>query len=499
MKIEWEVKENILQPYVMDGGKRITVVWAPQPGSQEAFLTCPVHEVLFSGTRGPGKSDALLMDFGQHVGCGLGASWRGVLFRQSFPDLEDVIAKSNRWFPLIWPGVRYNIQQHKWSWPTGETLIFRHILRPADYYSFHGHEYPWIGFEELTNWPDDQCYRLMFSCNRSSNPNAPLKIRSTCNPYGKGHNWVKLRFKLPIQRGRIIGPVLRNNHDDNGVKLPDRVCIQGFLWENKILLHANPNYLSNIITAARNRSEMLAWTEGDWNIIAGGMFDDIWDQKYHVVVDFPLELIPKQWRIDRSYDHGQSKPFSVGWWAESNGEPFEYQGRKYGTVKGDLFRIREWYGWNGQPNEGVRLNSTKIGEGIIDREKQWNINQRVKVGPADSSIFNDEEEETSIAKRMADVGVYWEHADKRPGSRKQGWELIREYLESSIPDGEGYRENPGIFICENCEQFLRTFPVLPRSDKDIDDVDSDGEDHIGDEVRYRVRHSRRELRRGKTK
>ena len=47
-------------------------------------------------------------------------------------------------------------------------------------------------------------------------------------------------------------------------------------------------------------------------------------------------------------------------------------------------------------------------------------------------------------------------------------------------------ENPGIFIFENCTQWVRTVPVLPRDSKDMEDVDTNAEDHIADETRYRV-------------
>ena len=39
------------------------VIWQPLPGSQTRFLTCPVFEALLEGTRGGGKTDALLMSF----------------------------------------------------------------------------------------------------------------------------------------------------------------------------------------------------------------------------------------------------------------------------------------------------------------------------------------------------------------------------------------------------------------------------------------------------
>ena len=68
---------------------------------------------------------------------------------------------------------------------------------------------------------------------------------------------------------------------------------------------------------------------------------------------------------------------------------------------------------------------------------------------------------------------------------------MRSRLKAAIPEEQGSRHQPGMFILETCDQFLRTVPVLPRDDKDLDDVDTDAEDHIGDEVRYRLREKRR--------
>jgi hypothetical protein len=47
-------------------------------------------------------------------------------------------------------------------------------------------------------------------------------------------------------------------------------------------------------------------------------------------------------------------------------------------------------------------------------------------------------------------------------------------------------EDAGFFTFDTCRQFIRTFPVLPRKESDQDDIDSDAEDHIADESRYRV-------------
>ena len=477
------------------------ISWVPLPGSQEMFIKSKIFEVLFEGTRGPGKTDSLLMDFAQEVGKGYGADWKGILFRQTYPQLVDVISKSKKWFYKFFPTAKYNAAEHYWTFPGGEILYLRQFNKDDDYWNYHGHEYPWIGWEELCNWPTDVGYKRMMSCCRSTNPNIPRKYRSTTNPYGPGHNWVKMRFRLPRSRYKLID----DSRDDDGKLEPPRMAIHGYLRENTILLKSDPEYIQRIRSAARNPAEVAAWLKGSWDIIAGGMFDDVWDPSVHIIKPFE---IPHSWRIDRSFDWGSSAPFSVGWWAESDGSDVRLaDGTWRSTVKGDVFRINEWYGWNGKPNEGLKMLATDVAKGILIREIKMGINERCKPGPADSSIF-DVENGVSIAVDMQKKirlddgqiynGISFVPADKRPGSRKHGWELLRKAMQSSKKPKIGIRETPGLFVFSNCEQFIRTMPVIPRDKNDMDDVDSKTEDHIADEARYRIRSMGNRMKGGRT-
>ncbi len=463
------------------------IVWAPQPGSQPIFLQCPLYEVMYHGNRGPGKTDCLLMDFAQFVGKGFGAAWRGILFRKSYKQLADVVTKSKKWFKKIFPDAKFlgSMTDFKWVFASGEELLFRTFKTTDDYWDYHGHEYPWIGWEELTSWPTDEGYKMMMSCCRSSTPGIPRHYRATTNPYGPGHNWVKDRFQLPARNGRVID----DSFDDEGRREPPRVAIQGFLHENKILLDADPGYVRRISAAARNDAERRAWLLGDWDVVAGGMFDDVWDKKIHFIKPFTP---PKSWYFDRSFDWGSAAPFSVGWWAESDGSDYiNHLGHSVPTVPGDLFRLGEWYGWNGKPNKGVYMTADVVAAGIVEREEDWFEGIDFVAGPADSAIFpSDMAPDKGVSGLMEDEGVYWQRADK---SRKNGWEAFRAYLANAkmIKDEDTGillpREKPGMFVFDTCLQFLRTVPVLPRSEGDPDDVDTDAEDHIGDEVRYRCR------------
>ncbi len=404
------------------------------------------------------------MDFAQFVGRGYGPAWRGILFRRHYPDLEEVEVKSKKWFRRIFPDAEYKSQAHRWVWPDGEELLFRYADKPDDYWNYHGHEYPWIGWDELTAWADDELYVTMMTVCRSSDPNVPRHYRATCNPYGRGHNWVKLRHIDPAPRGMIT-------KDAEG---RERVAIHGSIHENLILLRNDPGYLANLKAQAGARR--AAWLEGDWNIVAGGMFDDVWNGNIHVVAPFE---IPHTWRLDRSFDWGSAKPYSVGFWAESDGCDVQLPGGKIRpTQRGDLYRINELYGWTGKPNEGTRELAVEVARKVINFQKV--LNRPIEPGPADSSIFASDNG-NSIAKDMQQVGVRWLPSDKKAGSRTNGWELMRKHLKNATS-----REGPGLYVFDTCRQFIRTVPALPRDSRNPDDVDSDTEDHIADEARYRV-------------
>lgn len=482
--VQWESVDGILTA-VYNGCK---LVRAPQYGSQMKFVQSPIYETIIEGNRGGGKTDSGLMRYAQHVGKGYGAMWVGIIFRNTVPQLGDVIKKSNEIFPALFgpEGASYNQNQKCWTFPGGEKLYFRHINRIEHYRDYHGWEVPFMHFEELTSWADDKCYKNGMSLSRCKNPEVPLIYGGSTNPSGIGHNWVKKRFRLPIPKGRVIGQVLQDINEE-GSRSPFRVAIHSEFSENRVLSESNPDYLDIVCSAATSAQQVAAWKHGSWAIVSGGMFDDLWEEKHHIVRGFKIKGIPSSWRVYRAYDHGQSRPFSVGWWAVSNGEVMKIADKKYGSVPGDVFRIAEWYGCGHSDNEGLNMSADDIALGILAREREMGLAGRVRVGTADSAIFDDYQPGKSVAGDMQKKGVRWYPADKGPGSRIQGWQQIRLYLKNALPVVGGTRENPGMFISEHCVDFLRTMPVLPRDARKSDDVDTQSEDHIGDETRYFLR------------
>lgn len=129
------------------------------------------------------------------------------------------------------------------------------------------------------------------------------------------------------------------------------------------------------------------------------------------------------------------------------------------------------------------MTAKQVAQGILIREKMMGIENRVQGGPADSAIYA-VTDDASIGQNMESEGVFWTLADKKSGSRKNGWELMRDRLAAvTNPD---YSDKPGLYVFDTCRDWIRTVPPIPRDPKDPDDVDTDAEDHAADDTRYRV-------------
>lgn len=447
---------------------REVAAFEAMPGTpQELMIACPVEDLLFGGARGGGKTYGMLGDWLSHQDL-YGKDAHGVFFRKSYKELEQVQEYAQKIFPLI--GAKYKTQNTTWHFPNGAKLKMRHLATLQDAEDYQGHEYTWICFEELTNWADSKPIDKLRACLRSG-AGVPCYFRATANPGGVGHNWVKARYVDPAPPMRTFYDAEQQTH---------RVYIPATLDDNIRLREADPNYWTRIVASANGDQELLrAWRYGDWDIVAGGMLDDLFKRDIHIIAPFQ---IPYSWYVDRTFDWGSSSPFAVNWWAESDGTVAP-NGIYY--PRGTIFAIGEWYGWNGKPNEGCKLLAHEIADGIIERENQGLLRGLIiNEGAADTQIWqSDPLIGISIADEMEERGVSWLKADKAPGSRKQGWQRLRRYLKASA---QFPMEEPGLFIFNNCVHWVRTVPVLPRSERDRDDIDSQAEDHTADATRYRL-------------
>jgi len=401
------------------------------------------------------------------------------LFRRTYPDLMKNHMEGPTAFPVLlaeWVKQKFcriNYTENFIQFWNGAKIFLCHCQYEKDVYKYQGAEMHVLLIDELTHFSDTQ-YRFLRGRVRLGGLKLPPDLqwqfpRIVCgaNPGGVGHNWVKMTWvdaaaPLAIHRAaKKEGGMLRQ-------------YIPAKLDDNPTLKENDPEY-GDRLEGLGNPELVRAMKEGDWDIVSGGMFDDLWRRDRHCIKPF---RIPASWYVDCTFDWGSSKPFAVLWWAESDGTQAP-NGKHYPA--GTLFLIHEWYGWNGRPNEGLKLTAKEIARGLIEKEIEWGLAD-VHPGQADSSIF-DVENGTSYADDMAAEGVWWLPADKSPGSRRQGWGQIRKYLKAAL---QPRLEEPGLFVFDHCTQWIRTVPVLPRSERDTDDVDTHAEDHAGDATRYRI-------------
>lgn len=426
--------------------------WRPQPGPQKQLIDCPLKEILFGGARGGGKTDGVLGKWAIKERR-YGKAFNGVFFRQEMPQADDLIERARDIFEPH--GAEYNKVERQFQMPNGGRLRFRPLESVRDANKYQGQNLSDAAIEEAGNYPmPDPIWRIRAALRSAAG--VPTQMILTANPGGAGQQWIKRRYIDPAPQGNaIINESLPNGSVHRYIYIPSRV------QDNRMLLAQNPDYIDNLWLVG---SEQLvrAWLDGDWSVVEGAYFD-CWSEK---MIVRPCKL-PDHWHRFRSFDWGSAKPFSVGWWAVSDGEIPEFP-------RGALIRYREWYG-STSPNVGLKMTAEQVADGIREREQE----DGQIYGVADPAIFA-EDGGPSIAERMNRRGVNFRPADNKRVSRlgaMGGWDQMRQRM-----IGEDGR--PMIYTFSTCTDSIRTIPALQHDTGRPEDLDTNGEDHAADEWRY---------------
>jgi len=426
-------------------------------------MTCPADEIFFGGSRGGGKTDGML---GKHLvkAQKYGEDCIGIFFRRTFVELKEVIERSKKIYSKI--GAKYVKSEKEWKFPGGARLKFAYLDNDDDADNYQGHSYTDIYFEELPHWPSETPIKKLKATLRSG-AGVPCQFNATGNPGGPGASWIKARYIDPNPLGMSVIYEDFTNPFDGSVTRKSRVFIPSSVVDNPYL---GGEYIAGL---QQSGSEALvkAWLLGDWSAIEGAYFSEFSNYR-HVLA--PCEL-PSWWTRFRAMDWGSAKPFSVHWYAVV-GEDWQHPD---GSIlpKGALIAYREFYGWNGQPNVGLKLTAEAVAAEILKREKGDHLSPGASV--IDPAAFA-EDGGPSIAERMSDVGVWFRRADNKRTGKNGGWDMLRRRL---VGDDEG---NPMLYFFSTCTHAIRTLPMLQHDKTNAEDLDSDMEDHAADEIRYGV-------------
>lgn len=301
-----------------------------------------------------------------------------------------------------------------------------------------------------------------------------------------------------VLKSRVIGPIpaiadLKTDPPDpvntlasDGVKIVSGTPT----WEGFGLDKAQ-----NMIDLIGIRS-FLAEHQHQVDVMGGVAFAAHWKKQY---VEVELEDNPPDgFTIRRCYDYGSTRPWAYALYAEADGESeILINGKYVCPPAGSLLFLEEVYGWTGTPNVGTNQSSSEHADDILEHESVLPCRARIQDGPADGQIFEAPDNGESIAEIMASKGLHWTRANRNPGSRKAGAELMREMLNNTVyfaqgafpTDSDGVEKvGPCIYFSRKCENLIRTIPNLPADKKPgrDGDVDTNAEDHAWDIVRYAI-------------
>lgn len=418
----------------------------PEPNDRQKLFLADHHKyVAFGGARGGGKSwsirtKAILLALGN-------PGIKQTIFRRNYKELTDNhIDPLKKMLP--YDAYSYNDGRKEMTFPNGSVILFRHLNNARDLDKYRGTETDVLYIDEATQFTFEE-YSVLKATVRGVG-NYPRRIYLTTNPGGVGHAWVKRLF------------VDRQFEDK---EIPEEYSfIKSRVLDNKILMETNPDYVSQL--EALPPKLRKAWLEGDWNIFEGMFFEEFRDDPEHYrdrrfthVID-PFE-VPAEWKIYRSFDWGYARPFACQWWA------VDYDGVAY--------NILELYGCTDEPNTGVKWIPDKVFEEIhrIECEHRWLRGKQI-TGVADPAIWDAESGE-SVNDVAARHGVFFGKADN---ARIPGW-LQMHYRLAADENGKAM-----MYVFKNCKGMIRTLPTLLYDEYKVEDLDTDGEDHLADAARY---------------
>lgn len=463
---------------------------SPQEGPQTDFCEAAADIVIFGGSAGGGKSYGLLLKGAQHVRV---PGYTCVIFRRNS---KQVMAPGGLWEKAsnLYPTIdgHSRMTDKTWTFKTersaetgasSSVIQFSHLENEQDKISWDGAELAGIGFDELQHFSETQFFYLA-SRNRSTS-GVRCQIFGTCNPYPNWLRtflapWVDTKYDDPAESGEVryfdrindevvwvpddylrplekCGDISKMDPETiAALRKPKSVTfIRSTIYDNPALIRANPEYLTTLqsLKDAERRRLLL----GEWNVFEGAFFAEWKDEgedAHSIIAPYEAGKQPRHWRYFGGLDWGYGSPFAFVLCA------VDEDGRVH--VLGEL-------------HERMLTTPQQSGK-VLGLLNAWGVDRGQCLIAADPRMF-------SKAKRADLIGEADIEAFHRAGlqcveandNREHGWNRVRDYLQS--PDR--FKVWRGC-----CSHLIEQFPLMQYSKVKPNDMDTDGDDHLHDCLRY---------------
>ena len=364
------------------------------------------------------------------------------LFCEDYPALKDrQISKVGKEFPE-WLGTFHSdhkehgkcyILQECYG---GGIIKFRNLDDPSKYASA---EFAAIAIDEVTKNTEEVFLGLRTRLRWAGIKD--VRMFGATNPGSVGHAWVK---RLWIDRDF-------NEHEeekDEFIYIPAKVQDNPYLDES---------YIKSLSGLPEDRRR--AYLEGDWDLFKGQYFKE-WRRELHVIEP---RAIHEYYRKFICLDYGYRAPSAAYWCFKDHDDV--------------LYVYRELY--------ETELTYEKLAHKIVEMTP---YNEQIDFIVADPAIWATKGDvDVSGAQTLSDTlkqltGRLW-RLEKGNNNRVQGWNVMREYMQPFVRNGEKLAR---LQVFSTCQHLTRTLPALVYSKRKVEDCDSDGEDHAPDALRYGI-------------
>ncbi len=351
------------------------------------------------------------------------------LFCEDYPALKDRhIGKMTNEFPE-WLGTLGDNSIYGLSFRLkkdfgGGILALRNLDDPSKYFSS---EFALIAVDELTK-NKEEMFDFLRMRKRWSGIHRTKFIAGT-NPGSIGHEWVKKKFI-----DKVFG--------DNEQEKEQFAYVRATVYDNP---HLPPEYLKGLQSLPERMRK--AYLEGDWDIFEGQYFSEF-SRDVHVVKPF---TIPETWLRFRSIDpSGRNGITSCHWYAVNQDK--------------EVYVYREYYE-TGKDSDEHAKKIAQLSEG-----------ENYRYSIIDSAAFG----KLGLPETQAEVYAKNGVDDLIPASKNRifGWDIVHQYLRWDE------KTKPLLKIFETSYNMIRTLPALIHDERVIEDVNTNGEDHAADELRY---------------